>query len=75
MINHGKRIDLMKARHNSSILDVGQAADVHRELGAGMRAGEREAGPLNVAVSQAETFTDLAETKPRIHLSVEHSLP
>jgi hypothetical protein len=75
MINHGKRIELMKAWYNSSILDIGQAANVYSELWACVYTGEREAGPLNVPVSQTETFTDLAETKPRIHFPVQHSLP
>jgi len=33
MINHGSGIDLMKGSDKLLHLDVGQAADVHRELG------------------------------------------
>ena len=67
VINDGQSVQLVQAGYHSSVLDIGQAADVYGELRASVYLGEREAGPLDVPVCQSETFADLAETKPRIH--------
>jgi hypothetical protein len=57
----------VEAGHYACVLNISQAADVHRELRASVNASEREAGALHVPVGQPETFADLAETKSRIH--------
>src|ERR1700738_434736 len=72
VIDNGKSIELVQARYRPSVLDISQAADVHRELRARVCPGKRKAGLLDVAVCQPvcqpETFADLAETKSRIHI-------
>src|SRR5258708_19437166 len=59
VIDNGQSIELVKAGYHTSVLDISRAADVHRELRAGVCPGEPKARALAVPVCQPETFAPL----------------
>jgi len=50
MIKRRKRVELVQARHNISVFNVGQSADVHYEIGAATHRSEFIARSLNITV-------------------------
>jgi hypothetical protein len=59
---HGQRVELVEARCYVPVLDVSETADVNDELGTPALAGQLITGPLDVTVSQTQTFAGIAES-------------
>jgi hypothetical protein len=69
MIKRRKRVELVQARHNISVFNVGQSADVHYEIGAATHQ-EFIARSLNITVCRPKSLTDLAQSQ-----SGQHGIP
>src|SRR6476620_3172614 len=59
VIDYGQGVDLMQARNDAAVFDVGQTADMQHEIGPAAVGSQLEAGPLDVPVRQTEALTYL----------------
>jgi hypothetical protein len=55
------------ARHNISVFNVGQSADVHYQIAAATQRSELTARSLNITVCQPKSLADLAQSQSGQH--------
>src|SRR5260370_28689719 len=66
-VNGRQGIYLVQPRHDSSVFNIGQPADVENEVGSPSARRQFIAGALDIAVGESESLAGLPQTKTWKH--------